>query len=82
VLHSAKEPPLPSAALGKASVTVPPAVMETFLRRVTCGTRQSFCRVPEKWHSARHFADPFVADFSLPSATLDKAFAECKRGFA
>jgi hypothetical protein len=53
VLHSAQELPLPSAALGKAFVTVPPTVMETFLHRVTCGTRQSFCRVPEKWHSEK-----------------------------
>jgi hypothetical protein len=62
---------LSNAALGKASVTVPLTVMETF-----------FYECPRNSTRQRHFADPFVADFSISSTTLAKAYTDCKKALS
>jgi hypothetical protein len=38
--------------------------------------------VPDKKHSAKTYLPTVFAERSLPSATLSKAFAECKKAFA
>jgi hypothetical protein len=63
---------LPSATLNKVAITMEPGVKTTFL----------LCRVPNKIALGKEtFADNVLLS-TLPSATLDKAFAECKRAFA
>jgi hypothetical protein len=44
-------------------------------------TRQSLCRVSEKVLGKEPFADKMFAEYSLPSVTLGKDFAECKMTF-
>ena len=59
-------------ALGKATVNGAGAVMVTFL-----------CRVSDKRHSAmRALPINFFVVCSLPSAALNKGFAECNLAFA
>jgi hypothetical protein len=65
--HSAKTPS-PS----------PVAVTAAFLCRVLSGTRQTTLpSAREKVLGKDGFADALYVEPSLPSATLDKAFAEC-----
>jgi hypothetical protein len=65
--HSAKTPS-PS----------PVAVTAAFFCRVLSGTRQTFLpSAREKVLGKEGFADALFAEPSLPSVTLDKAFAEC-----
>jgi hypothetical protein len=65
--HSAK---LPSPSPG--------AVTATFLCRVLSGTRQRvLSSARQKALGKGGFADALFAEPSLPSVTLDKAFAEC-----
>jgi hypothetical protein len=65
--HSAK-PPSPS----------PSAITAAFLCRVLSGTRQtSLSSAREKALDKEGFADALFVKPSLPSVTLDKAFAEC-----
>ena len=70
-------------ALGKEPVNGQTALTATFLCRVPPDTRQSLCRVPDRRHSAKNPLPEYpIADGSLPSATLGKAFAECIWAFA
>jgi len=52
--------------LGRATVSYKPAVTVTFL-----------CREPPQILGKEPFADKKFAEGPLPSAALDKAFAEC-----
>jgi len=54
-----------------------------FLPSVVFSSRQSFCRVPDRKHSAKTlFAGTVAVVSSLLSVTLGKPFAECFLGFA
>jgi hypothetical protein len=56
----------------------PDAVTAAFLCRVLSGTRQTFLSsAREKVFGKEGFADALCVEPSLPSVTLDKAFAEC-----
>jgi hypothetical protein len=72
--HSAKLTPLPSVILDtrqRSRLRYLVAVTTTFLCR-------PLCRVPEKKYLAKKALPMYCfAEPSLPSATLDKAFAEC-----
>jgi hypothetical protein len=66
--HSAKYP-----------LTLSPPSRQLFFAECCRGTRQS---ARQKTLGKKVFADEFFAVYSLPSAALGKAFAECIYGFA
>jgi hypothetical protein len=78
--------PLPSVVLDtrqRSRLRYLVAVTTTFLCRVLPDNRQtSLPSAREKVLGKEAFADVLFAEPSLPSATLDKAFAKCFWGFA
>ena len=70
-------------ALGKATINRAGAVTVAFLCRVPPGlSAKPLSSAREKTLGKTVFADQFFAVCSLPSAALDKGFAECNLAFA